>query len=488
MMSVDPQGYRTWHDYLLQERHATWKVFLPILADKPILAVGLDRNSLGSLARSWQTISVCRCQEADLQWVREQGHCLKQDYCLELVGNQGLRLSHYPAIAVDARQRQDFGPEKVMSLLQPGGSAAWIGRWMEVPETARLSQSGYESVHRYAFLPPGKGKTLISLNDRNIAQSGLNFYQPGKWQNRLAVRLGVALARLGMQYMLGLKQVVIARKPGSLPREAYLLNWLGEAMNITLTDATVFAGWRNLTLQLFDRQGSFIGVAKIADTGLGKQAVENETKTLEILARVPKMQRFGPKIILKGNWQDHAVAVQTAVTQKCYCSVLNSEHQEFLENLSQMDKCEATLSQWPRWAEILEWTAHGRFGSTKEAAMLRMALEQSAHKLKDKKLYFHRVHGDFAPWHALLGYDGLKVVDWQDSEAMGLPYYDSVHFLLRAISINKSLDIGKLLADPLGYLGLNQDSLRGDSVELIRLAAVYYISSDLHIRRFNFNG
>ena len=200
------------------------------------------------------------------------------------------------------------------------------------------------------------------------------------------------------------------------------------------------------------------------------------------------MQRFVPKIILQGNWQDHTLAVQTAVTQKCYSSALNSEHQEFLENLSQMDKCEATLSQWPRWAEILEWTAHGRFGSTKEAAMLRMALEQSAHKLKDKKLYFHRVHGDFAPWHALLGYDGLKVVDWQDSEAMGLPYYDSVHFLLRAISINKSLDIGKLLADPLGYLGLNQDSLRGDSVELIRLAAVYYISSDLHIRRFNFNG
>ena len=47
----------------------------------------------------------------------------------------------------------------------------------------------------------------------------------------------------------------------------------------------------------------------------------------------------------------------------------------------------------------------------------------------------HRTHGDFAPWNIRTGTDGLKIIDWEDSDLAGVVYTDVFHFVFRQASL-----------------------------------------------------
>jgi hypothetical protein len=442
-------GNDRWHTYRLEERHAPWKVLLPIAAKGPVLAVGLEGNGLAGLARSWKTVFVHRCRENELQWAAEQGKRLGQHYRFEILGQVEAKTPGYSAIVTSANCSGSIDPGVAFRLLEPGGSALWVGSFRSLPSVADLEQNGYHQIRRYAILPPGTGKIIVPLEDGRLTQAGLNLYRPLKWYNQAAVKIGKIIASLPCRNLLGYKQVLVARKPGQLGTNAYLLDWLGQRMGCCLGDVSIFTGWTKLVLQLFDSDGRVVGLAKLSDIPLGQHGIEQENMALQRLKTVAEFWGNIPRILTVGEWGGHTVQVQTAVdlSDKKYSTKLTHAHQEFLLSLSRLDQSEGSLDTWPHWAGIWRWAHEVRGAAPKEAEAIRVAVERCADNLGKRKIGFHRVHGDFTPWQVLLGPKGLTVLDWEESEEMGLPLMDAVHFVMTrdAVLYHRAPSIDQIL-------------------------------------------
>ena len=426
-------GNYRWHTYRLEERHAPWKVLLPIAANGPVLAVGLEGNGLAGLARSWETVFVHRCRENELQWAAEQGKSLGQDYRFERIGKVESKTPGYSAIAISTNFPGAIDPGVAFRLLEPGGAALWVGSFRYMPSVTNLVQSGYHQIRRYAILPPGTGKIIVPLGDGKLTQAGLNLYRPLRWYNQGAVKIGKLVADLPCRNLLGYKQVLLARKPGRLAANAYLLDWLGQKMGFWLGDVvSIYTGWTKLVLQLYDSDGRVVGLAKLADIAIGRYGIEQESVALQRLNKVAEFQEIIPRVLTGGEWGGHTIQVQTAVdlNDKKHSTKLTLPHREFLLSLSRLDQSEGSLDKWPHWAKIWRWAHEVRCSSQKEAEALRVAVERCGDNLGKGKIEFHRVHGDFTPWQTLLGPKGLTVLDWEESEELGLPLMDAIHFVM----------------------------------------------------------
>lgn len=365
----------------------------------------------------------------------------------------------------------------------------WVGKQKYMPTLLYLGAQGYYSIRTYAILPPKNEKLLVPLTDSRLARIGLTFYTPGKWHNRLATKVAKVLSAAGFQNVLGFKKVIVARKLGELPQNAYFLPLLARQMRCQVVDATVHSGWRNLSIQLLDKQASPLGIAKIADMKLGSLAIESETRALARLAQVAEMQSYVPRLLTSGEWHGQSFQVQDVVSHNATTNItkLTPAHIKFLAVLTGIDRCKMTLEQWPRWPEIWRWAHEAQFSSREQGEAVRETANLCAQRLLRKELLFHRVHGDFAPWNVFLGSRGLRVVDWQNSEPYGLPFYDAAYFNLCStglIGLQKPLPIARILHDPLTLLGvtgrlrplLGHLEQPEDFFKLVALVCVEYIS------------
>jgi len=475
------------------ETHASWKVLLPFSVKNPILAVGLKGSDLASLARSWPIVHVYKCDESELERAVKKGQNLGLKYKFEQKSNINSVSSRYAAIAVSAKLVKSCDPEIALMLLRPGGSVSWIGRSSDLPSESELIRKGFKSTSTYAFIPSSRSKILLPISDSKSARAGLNLHLPGTPCNRLAVRIGQLCAIIGCQSLLGQNRVVLAKKPGYLVDAVYLLAWLGESMGKLMKTGAIYTGsnrdlrFGKILIQLLNEQGQTIGIAKVADTILAAQAMARETKALKHLERVSELRNAVPTILTTGECQNHIVQMQTAVgsSLRFYRTKLTSDHLRFLTILSHVDVCEINVEQWSHWANIWRWAHEYEFGSIRETNSLRMALEHSYDNLQNTAIPFHRVHGDFAPWNILSCPHGLAVVDWEESEAVGLPFYDSIYFALQVATLlkNKSFSFEQLLFSGSSILAIDRElnvlasslNLKRRHMEsLVRLCLIQY--------------
>ena len=419
-----------WHAYRREERQAPWKALLPITAENPVLAMGLKGNALASLARSWGEVAVHNCTARDLDWAREQGESLGQKYHFDQVELSEMNEPRYAAIVIGAESSDFTDSRLIYRLLAAGGTAAWISTQGGRPILSDLRKFGYQKIRTYALIPPGSGKLMLPLEDSRFLRAALQLYTPGKWHNRLALHIS-RLPYL-LKFFIGDKHVVIARKPGDLGEGTYLLDWLGQRLELPVVEVTVYTGWAKLVLQLLDKEGKILGIAKMTDISLGCIGLQRESATLGLLENVPEFQGSIPRILLTREWGDHAVQLQTAVVAevKNFSARLKEPHRQFLACLSKLDCSEGSLEKWPQWPVLWSWAKEGKFDSSRQAEVARAAVESCYSRLGIRKIPFHRVHGDFTPFHALLAGNTLIVVDWEESEAVGLPLYDAIHFIL----------------------------------------------------------
>jgi hypothetical protein len=462
-----------WHAYRIEERHAPWKVFLPLASKAPVLAVELQGNFLASLARSrGDTVYVHNCQGSDLAWALDHGSHLGHSYRFKEVEKIQDADFRFGVIVVGTNARGTVELATVLRWLEPGGAAVWAGPASQLPSTSELTGHGFQSIHKYAILPPGSSKILVPLGDARATHAGLNLYKPFKRRSRMAVKLAHLLTGLGFLGALGRKQVVVARKAGQSANGDYLLDWLRPRLNQPLADAAVYSGWTKMVLQLLGPCGEVIGIAKLADIALGEHGIKREGATLRHLANQPELQHQVPKILAEGRWGSHLVQVQTAVTSGApdYQTILTPAHREFLLALSRLDRCEGNLKDWPHWEQIWRWSQGEDFAPPGEREALRQMVEECADRLGGEKITFHRIHGDFSPWHAVSGPKGMAVIDWEESEAKGLPFMDALRFVLaRDFLLNGKIpEFGQILQQSPFFLGNGR--------ELIDLASFLQVS------------
>jgi hypothetical protein len=139
-------------------------------------------------------------------------------------------------------------------------------------------------------------------------------------------------------------------------------------------------------------------------------------------------------------------------------SDLTSAHLKFLQALSRIGRRELKLSEWPMWDLILRWSIQNQFASTEEAEIVRSSIQFCSDQLGDTKLLFHLSHGDFTPWNIYLKEKKISVVDWEDNIAVGLPFFDIVHFTLRKRSLleKRPLSLKELFSSTPRSLGIDE--------------------------------
>jgi hypothetical protein len=459
MKTVPKQSILDWRQYSLDKRHAPWKLLLPIDSEGQILAIGLNGIALASLARSWAKVDAYLCSTTDIEWATEQGQSLEHDYQFERVKDIDAQKRHYAAIAINANLSNHSDCEKILNLLKPGGSAVWIGSSSEVPSPSILFKCGYADVRRYALLPPSSGKILLPIGSHELTKAGLKLYSPAKTFNRMLVQVAGFAATMRLQYLIGARQVVVARKPGALSKGEYFIDWVSQYMNIRVRDICIYSGWERLVVQLIDEQHKVLAIAKLAETIFGQRANQREMNVLRSIEHNFDLQGSVPKIIGTHVWQSHDIQLQNVaeIGVRRFTTKLMLAHMHFLISLGRMGRCEMTLNDWPRWKEICEWAHESSFKPTSEAIRLRDAVADCSERLQNIKIPFHRIHGDFTPWNVLVGSHDICVVDWEESETLGLPYTDLVHYAVACETVKKErkITIEKLLSNNLSSLKID---------------------------------
>jgi len=500
-----PVGYPLEEGSVFEERQAAWKVFLPMVPEMPILAVGLSRHVLVGLARSWTIVHAYDIAHPDVDWAIQQAERLDLRSKIVEIESRERLASSYGSIAINADSPT---PLPLPLPIIPGGGVLWIGGRSHMPSCRELASAGYMGVRKYAILPPGGFRILLPLNDGRLARAGLGLFVPGNISNRVAVRVGRFLSTLGFQELLGLRQAVVARKQGTLTGSWCMLDWIRQHAGIETADAAVYAGtnqaarMRKLTLQLLAENGEVTGIAKVADTGDAHRAIERETLALRRIANVPELNAVVPKVIAEDGLRGHRIQIQTPIGSggKRFCRRLTEDHLAFLGMLSQVDQVKMPLEKWPRWPLIWSWAHDGTtyHGNTNPILPL---VEKCAATLKGVEIPFHRVHGDFARWNIIIGKKGLFVVDWEQSERAGLPCYDLVYFLARKPNVDRTKDqwAEHVLSDSLVALRNNGNlletfvrrysssavrSLDHDSIVALARLSACIISGDMHTNFF----
>ena len=441
-----------WHAYPLDERHAPWKVFLPFDTYAPILAVNLKGSDLASLGRSWRNVHVYGSSDEDMEWAKVQGRSLGQRYTFERLRSIGRGNAEYCAVALSHCLTNDCSPANASDLLLPGGAALWVGKHNELPSIAELSHCDYQQARRYAILRFKEDRFLIPLQNPNLTRAGLDLYAPVKWSKIVAVKAAKWTSSLRCHRLLGQRQVVVGRKPGGSIGDAYLLDRINILLQDRAVDMAVNIGWTKLVLQMLGAEGHPVAIAKVADVGPGYQAIERENVALEQLEGISDLRGMIPRLLLAERWGDHVIQVQTAIGSRNgrYTMSLTDSHIGFLRTLSGLDRAEMPFEKWHTWEKLREFAIKEGWDSKGEAGVLWHELERSARNLLGKTIPFHRIHGDFAPWHTMLGPDGLTVIDWELSVPSGLPFYDAAYFLLARDLLlrRKPLSLEEILSSP----------------------------------------
>jgi hypothetical protein len=482
-----------WHNYRLEERHAPWKLLLPISKTSPILAINLRGSELASLARSWGVVHFYGSPLSEIEWANKQSLSLGHNYSFVEVDNPNSLRFGYPAIAINIDVRLHITQEKIFRMLEPGGTAVWIGKRNQIPSAAELAREGYKDIRRFSFLPPSSRKIMLPLNDGRMTKQCLKMICPINLKNKLAVKMGHVAISIGAHDFLSANQVITGFKQGRLLDGEYFIDWINDHVQQPAAWMSIYAGWSKLVCQLFDNQFHVTGFAKFADTAAGRKGIERESSVIRMLSILPAMKDSMPKIQLLREWQGHTIQIQTTeglTSRKC-TKKLTLAHLDFLQKLSSIDRCEMFLEQWPTWTKIREWVDESASFSPTNMHKLREELKRTERALASVKIPFHRVHGDFAPWHALDGRNGIVVVDWEQSESSGLPFFDAANYLLSQTTNLKEKPFDIEFLNPCLAIALSKRSALNSlcrnlnvSQDIARLAVLYcYIMSKSPVLR-----
>jgi hypothetical protein len=453
---------------IFAERQAAWKILLPIKENQPLLAMGLPQNILMSLTRSWPVVHACQICPSDVAVTLHQlstqglhGRLVPRDSPLSAP-------SSYAAIAIGASAATALSVEEIFKMLVPGGAIAWIKAGRKVPSAAQIKRAGFEVRRKYAILPPGDFRFMIPLNEWRDTYIGLTFFLPGNAFNRMLVHVAQLLSMLNLQDLLGISPFILAQKPGAPDDNTYFLNWISRKLGCEVIEASVYsgtneiAGTRKLTMQLLGRKGKVLGIAKIADMESVRKAIDREAEALRMMKEIRNIKYKVPQILMTGEWHNHAVHVQSAIgpANKEFCANLTPRHMDFLKSLTQTVAIEATLEEWPHWPKLQRWMNSKNCRTEYECAIVR-EIARCRNKLAGIRLPYHRIHGDFARWNILMGRDEFCVVDWEQSDSIGLPSYDLVYFLTRRPKKIAASPRGgeSPLSDVLSVLKSNQGAL-----------------------------
>lgn len=417
---------------MIDERSASWKVLLPCSPQAKVLALGLDLAQLVSLARSWS------CIDHDVDTGKE----IHQKNVLRLLrrSNYG---SHkellatgeiYDIIVLGESKEIDLLNLKQLFLsnLPENGVMLCVGSKRCKQMRVQLYKSGAR-VEEYGLLPRETPRIIIPLTDRVIRKKGLTFHRPGSLSSRFSVAAASFLSDLGSlrQFRKNLVSLVYKNKSEG---GATLLNWLEDRLGKQFLDLVIYCGsdaqQRKITA-LATTQYMEDFVVKIADTMLGKKAVNLETQALRAVADSLGGDAHIPEVVTEGEWAGSLIQVQTSLPKRGVRQIqqLKRIHLRVLKVLTHIDRRTVTFSKTSCCKDIKRMSSQA--GSDTPEVIRSAIRTLLSPDVQDMTVTCHRIHGDFAPWNMNVGAREISIWDWEDSVEDGLLYTDIFHFIFR---------------------------------------------------------
>ncbi len=182
-------------------------------------------------------------------------------------------------------------------------------------------------------------------------------------------------------------------------------------------------------------------IVKVPTTEAAKWAIRHEAQTLVQL----QQEEFAAAPRLVSLDDAAGIASQTVVPGSRAGLKCSREVAVLLQSLERRGEC-LTLKQV---ACALEPRAMRLDTRAEDAEVLARAFEEMN---DSSELPTARIHGDFAPWNIRLQKGSAALVDWEDSQACGLPLHDAYHFvhMARCLFGKRPRPVWKSCASALG--------------------------------------
>lgn len=308
--------------------------------------------------------------------------------------------------------------------------AAFLGAESDAADAPRTGGARF-----LRFPGTGGGWVLLDAANPAVFRAGTALLPRGRFVTRLATRVVGASARVGLHGRFARARVAAARVVDPAER------FPGLPRGLACNAASGVPGRDQKTIvQLVSPNGRVVAFAKVADSLAARALVRREHDALAQLAihgvHVPRVLGFEDA-------ERATVLVQSALHGGRAPAAFGAAHAAFLAELTERTRVEfsatdlpahrsaharlAALASVPARPGVSATTPLDRAGLETYAELARVLEEHE----RGDRVACSFAHGDFTPWNAVLGPDGLGAFDWEhalDAAPLG---HDALHFVLQ---------------------------------------------------------
>jgi hypothetical protein len=275
-------------------------------------------------------------------------------------------------------------------------------------------------------------------NDRS-ALAGLEIYKPYAGRARVLKGLLTALVARRFQGFVRRRALIASREPS--PLEGLIREVTGECRPAFALSLSTEKRFRKLTVQVMRPDGKILGYIKLPLTAAAVERVQHEAETLKRLWNFPVLRPHIPQVLYSGEWGDGYILFQSAGPSQPGPAQFNHQYEEFLQLLRGIHATEKPGKVL--WEEVAaRWRKEEQNIDSWGRAMGQAALARAKRELDGLTIPCGVSHGDFAPWNARLGDQGLYVFDWESASWETPTSWDTFHFKTQvAALLNKKNDL-----------------------------------------------
>ncbi len=294
----------------------------------------------------------------------------------------------------------------------------------------------FEVAERFAVVPAGRGRSfMVSLATARASASALTSYNALR-----PARRRIARRVLGFGLRTGLAQPLLAHKvevgiAAGTAAEQLADSLVSEHLRglFNRRVVTAFGGsdgpYRKPVLQIFGRDGTPLGYAKVGWNDWTRNAVRREATALRLCASRPL--RLGvPALLDHSAWRGLELLVTAPLPRRVRRLREGSPLPEvgLLREISELAKPHGgELAASPWWLG-LRARISGCVADPAARTRLELLADQLERSYGRATLMFGAWHGDFVPWNlARLG-NRLYAWDWESSAQDAPVGFDALHF------------------------------------------------------------
>lgn len=305
----------------------------------------------------------------------------------------------------------------------------------------------------------------LALRGRTWAQKLYEPYSPSaRWVYRLWWRAPVRTRRLRLEYTEG---------PPRL-KEFDWKGWIADVEKVLevqhLKPIFYFPPQEDrckTSVLLLDKDEHPVGFAKVALDAHSREALERETMALRYLPSLCIESFVYPSLIAQGCFKDNPYIIYAAIEQakpgpRGWTTVYQKAWQEM------RDKSQHRNLQLDRFLDDDGLSEHWR-----------EVIFHLKSRMPDKGFLCCCVHGDFAPWNALMMNGRLVLVDWEEFSTSAPYLTDVVYFFIGWLLLCEKRDVREAVKSILNWAG--KDSVIDLLLALIYLARRKKLSEELAI-------